>query len=152
MIMMRSIAEMMRDTGDYQFDIYRIMREHVGSDWEKFNPFTNVMVLSNLRHRPSRSHIIAFQWLHYMVLKLLQSKDLKPPSSRVVQATAERECYNSLMEVEKLLAKCVCEVPVRKKGKGKGRGKTQVPTSVGFSCAGAVVQYGVSKGWIVPTA
>jgi hypothetical protein len=52
MIMMRSMAEMMRDTGDYQFDIYRIMREHVGSDWEKFNPFTNVMVLSNLLHQP----------------------------------------------------------------------------------------------------
>lgn len=52
MIVMRSIAEMMHDTGDYQFDIYRIMREHVGSDWEKFNPFTNVMVLSNLLHQP----------------------------------------------------------------------------------------------------
>lgn len=87
-----------------------------------------------------------------MVLKLLQSKDLKPPSSRVAQATVERECYNSLLEMEKLLAKCVSEVPVRKKGKGKGRGKTQAPTSVRFSCAGAIVQYGVSKGWIVPTA
>lgn len=87
-----------------------------------------------------------------MVLKLLQSKDLKPPSSRVAQATVERECYNSLLEMEKLLAKCVSEVPVRKKGKGKGRGKTQAPTSVRFSCAGVIVQYGVSKGWIVPTA
>lgn len=51
MIMMRSIAEMTRETGDYQFDIYRIMREHVGHDWEKFNPFTNVMVFSNLLHQ-----------------------------------------------------------------------------------------------------
>lgn len=87
-----------------------------------------------------------------MVLKLLQSKDLKPPSSRAVQATAERACYNSLLEMEKQLAKCVSEAPVRKKGKGKGRGKTQAPTLVGFSCAGSIVQYGISMGWIVPTA
>ena len=48
MILIRSIAKMMRDTGDYQFDIYRIMKEYVGPNWASFNPFTNVMVLSDL--------------------------------------------------------------------------------------------------------
>jgi serine/threonine-protein kinase haspin len=30
--------------GDYQFDVYRIMREYNGGAWEDFNPLTNVMV------------------------------------------------------------------------------------------------------------
>lgn len=30
--------------GDYQFDIYRIMRAHNGGRWENFDPLTNVMV------------------------------------------------------------------------------------------------------------
>ena len=30
--------------GDYQFDIYRTMREYNGGAWEDFNPLTNVMV------------------------------------------------------------------------------------------------------------
>jgi hypothetical protein len=35
--------------GDYQFDIYRIMREHNGGEWEGYRPLTNVMVsLSNI--------------------------------------------------------------------------------------------------------
>ncbi|KAF8351644.1 hypothetical protein F5887DRAFT_1269216 [Amanita rubescens] len=114
--------EVFMGEGDYQFDIYRIMRDHVGSRWERFNPLTNVM------------------WLHYIALKLLHSKDLKPPG-----------VTGSLSELEKLLAKCVSEVRARKKAVkkkiGKGRG------GVGFfSCAADVVRYGVSKGWIMPTA
>lgn len=31
-------------TGDYQFDVYRLMREHTSGNWEAFHPFTNVMV------------------------------------------------------------------------------------------------------------
>ncbi|KAF8698888.1 hypothetical protein AX14_001082 [Amanita brunnescens Koide BX004] len=129
--------EIFMGEGDYQFDVYRMMREHVGSDWEKFSPFTNVM------------------WLHYLVRKLLWSKDLKPPGSRAVQEMAtvfsENECYRSLLEMEQLLSECV-SAGARKKGKGKGQGKFQAPTSVGFSCAGTVVQYGVLKGWVMPTA
>jgi len=30
--------------GDYQFDVYRIMREHTQDAWEEFKPLTNVMV------------------------------------------------------------------------------------------------------------
>jgi len=30
--------------GDYQFDIYRMMRDHSGGSWEEYRPLTNVMV------------------------------------------------------------------------------------------------------------
>ena len=38
--------------GDYQFDIYRMMRSHNKEDWETFNPKTNIF------------------WLHYMLDKM----------------------------------------------------------------------------------
>jgi len=30
--------------GDYQFDVYRMMKNYNGDSWEKYQPFTNVMV------------------------------------------------------------------------------------------------------------
>ena len=30
--------------GDYQFDVYRMMRKHNGDRWNEFRPLTNVMV------------------------------------------------------------------------------------------------------------
>ncbi|KAF8622109.1 hypothetical protein AX15_007244 [Amanita polypyramis BW_CC] len=135
-------GEIFMGEGDYQFDIYRTMRDHVGIRWESFHPLTNVM------------------WLHYLVLKLLQSKHLKPPSHRSSQTLTttftEKECYNSLLEIENLLAKCVSDVHSNKKAikKAKGRRKTQAPVCPppGVSCAGQVIQYGVTKGWIMPIA
>lgn len=35
--------EIFEGEGDYQFDIYRLMREHHGRDWSRFRPLTNVM-------------------------------------------------------------------------------------------------------------
>ncbi len=32
------------ELGDYQFDIYRMMRDQNGGDWESFKPLSNVMV------------------------------------------------------------------------------------------------------------
>src|SRR6266550_1238567 len=150
-------------TGDYQFDIYRIMKDHVGSRWEGFNPLTNVMVLPEFILSINVSSHFFLQWLHYIALKLLHSKDLKPPGGAcVVQTTgavfSEKESHRSLSELEKLLAACVSEVRERKKAvkkkSGKGRGIGIQPTSAGgfFSCAADVVRYGVSKGWIMPTA
>ena len=37
--------EIFEGEGDYQFDVYRIMKEVNGGDWEGFMPLTNVMVL-----------------------------------------------------------------------------------------------------------
>jgi len=36
--------EVFEGEGDYQFDIYRMMRDHNGGSWEEYRPLTNVMV------------------------------------------------------------------------------------------------------------
>ena len=42
--------EVFEGEGDYQFDVYRMMRTHNGDAWAEFRPLTNVMVsLSHLR-------------------------------------------------------------------------------------------------------
>ncbi|XP_067656561.1 uncharacterized protein [Haliotis asinina] len=46
-------------TGDYQFDIYRNMKEENKNEWEPFNPHSNIL------------------WLHYLVDKLLKQKRYK---------------------------------------------------------------------------
>ncbi|XP_023243936.1 serine/threonine-protein kinase haspin-like [Centruroides sculpturatus] len=42
--------------GDYQFDIYRLMKENNGNKWDTFSPYSNVL------------------WLHYLLEKLLKEK------------------------------------------------------------------------------
>ncbi|XP_073326586.1 uncharacterized protein haspin [Pagrus major] len=42
--------------GDYQFDIYRLMRQENGNNWTEYHPHTNVL------------------WLHYLCSKLLSMK------------------------------------------------------------------------------
>ncbi|KAM6496068.1 hypothetical protein JOM56_008774 [Amanita muscaria] len=131
--------EVFMGEGDYQFDVYRLMKQHAAPHWASFNPLTNVM------------------WLHYLVLKLLQSKRLRPPTARAGHAATttftERVCYRCLVEMEGLLATCISGVRQSKKpSKGQGRRKTHAPALVpsGFNCAGDVVHYGVEKGWIMP--
>lgn len=36
--------EIFEGEGEYQYDVYRMMREHNKNEWAKFNPLTNVMV------------------------------------------------------------------------------------------------------------
>lgn len=36
--------EVFESEGDYQFDIYRMMRDHNGGSWKEYRPLTNVMV------------------------------------------------------------------------------------------------------------
>ncbi|KAG1783084.1 hypothetical protein EV702DRAFT_959390 [Suillus placidus] len=130
--------EIFEGEGDYQFDVYRMMKEYNGDSWEGYQPFTNVM------------------WLYYLTQKLLHSKRLKPPATRkkstaeptqVASLTGydEQECYDSLVEINKLLGDCIIAT---KKG-GKGRRKMCVPPS-GPRTAGEVVLYGVQKGWMKP--
>ncbi|VDP81010.1 unnamed protein product [Echinostoma caproni] len=54
--------------GDYQFDVYRLMRKHNRNQWKKFTPMTNVM------------------WLNYLVKKLcsVDSDDHYPQDPRHV--------------------------------------------------------------------
>ncbi|KDQ64363.1 hypothetical protein JAAARDRAFT_27985 [Jaapia argillacea MUCL 33604] len=133
--------EVFEGEGDYQFDVYRMMRNYIGKGWTEFKPLTNVM------------------WLHYLALKLLHSKRLRPPSTSrkstvavVSTAFTERECYECLVEMEKVLDKCVSgfkKIPVPP----RGRRKTQAPTSKpllidGPESAMDVVKFAVKKGWI----
>ncbi|XP_056224377.1 uncharacterized protein haspin [Seriola aureovittata] len=48
--------ELFLGQGDYQFDIYRLMRQENGNNWNDFHPHTNVL------------------WLHYLCSKLLSMK------------------------------------------------------------------------------
>ncbi|KAM9769567.1 uncharacterized protein haspin [Menidia menidia] len=48
--------ELFMGQGDYQFDIYRLMRQENGNNWNNYHPHTNVL------------------WLHYLCSKLLSMK------------------------------------------------------------------------------
>ncbi|KAH7911578.1 hypothetical protein BJ138DRAFT_1125955 [Hygrophoropsis aurantiaca] len=141
--------EIFEGEGDYQFDVYRMMRAYNGDSWEEYRPLTNVM------------------WLHYLVQKLLHSKRLKPPSvssksaalasSKRASVSAagydERECYECLVEMERVLKETV-DVAMVKVKPGKGRRRTVMPAAglkpahAGLGTAGAVVGYGALRGWM----
>ncbi|XP_030768281.1 uncharacterized protein LOC115891840 [Sitophilus oryzae] len=51
--------------GDYQFEIYRLMRNKNNNDWERFEPYTNVL------------------WLHYIVKKAIKELRYKNTKTKV---------------------------------------------------------------------
>lgn len=57
-------ADLFSATGDYQFEIYRLMRSHLANVWDVFTPYTNVL------------------WLHYIVDKLIDGARYKCPKTR----------------------------------------------------------------------
>ncbi|KAI6035053.1 hypothetical protein F5J12DRAFT_790723 [Pisolithus orientalis] len=121
--------------GDYQYDIYRMMVKLNRGGWDRYQPFTNVM------------------WLHYLVLKLLYSKRLRPPGTRkkavgegrIESPTGydEQECYDCLVEVERLLGQ---HINLKFKVQ-KGSRKTVAPLTNPES-AQDVVAYAEQRGWI----
>ncbi|KAA1466590.1 hypothetical protein DENSPDRAFT_811728 [Dentipellis sp. KUC8613] len=131
--------EIFEGEGDYQFDVYRLMRNCNGNEWEKFNPLTNVL------------------WLHYLALKLLYSKRLRPPAVRksagpvLNSGFTERECYECLKEMEKFLAASVKPI---KKPPQKARRKTQASTKAVDAGtpqnATDVVDFGITRRWVDP--
>ncbi|XP_066574179.1 uncharacterized protein haspin isoform X2 [Amia ocellicauda] len=70
-----SDEELFMGSGDYQFDIYRKMREENNNSWAEFHPHSNVL------------------WLHYLSDKLLnmsyKTKGLTRPMSRLRQSIAD---------------------------------------------------------------
>ncbi|XP_068178237.1 serine-rich adhesin for platelets [Antennarius striatus] len=62
--------ELFMGHGDYQFDIYRLMRQENGNDWSEYHPHTNVL------------------WLHYLCSKLLSMK-YRQPGGRAAKDTRE---------------------------------------------------------------
>ncbi|KAK0468491.1 uncharacterized protein EV420DRAFT_1758640 [Desarmillaria tabescens] len=133
--------EIFQGEGDYQFDVYRMMRDQNNGKWEPFLPLTNVM------------------WLHYLLVKLLRFKGIKPPVRRsqavspASNTLTERECYECLIDLEQWLGQCLTTAAARVKP-AKSRRKTVVPdkseSSLNPVCAGEVVEYGIKKAWIKP--
>ena len=69
----------------------------------------------------------------------------------------ERDCYDSLIDIEDWLWRCITEAVPRVIQKSRGKGRTNktiavVPTALTSTmmCAGQVVIYGVKRGWIRP--
>ncbi|CAJ0844696.1 7448_t:CDS:2, partial [Entrophospora sp. SA101] len=81
--------------GDYQYDIYRMMRKETNGDWKSFNSKTNVF------------------WLHYLSDKLLKEKNLPIPTrnnnqykyynsvNKFHNSVLKRNSYKSAMEIMK---------------------------------------------------
>ncbi|KAG0225638.1 hypothetical protein BGX31_007574 [Mortierella sp. GBA43] len=75
--------------GDYQFDIYRIMRKQINRHWAASCPRTNLF------------------WLHYIADKLLTEKKLKKPTKRL-QASITKDdviecwCYERVLAVSRM--------------------------------------------------
>lgn len=111
--------------GNYQFDVYRFMRNHLSSglvdpseewiDWNVYAPRTNVF------------------WLHYLTNMLLTEKKIPRPAARGRNAAteAQKKCYKGLEAIARTLD------PRRKKF-----GKDHVD----LGSAGEVVEWAVEQG------
>lgn len=99
------------------------------------------------------------QWLHYLVLKLLHSKRLRPPTVRKTTTSSsissstftERECYDSLVEMEVVLRTAVQIAKKPAKAK-QGRPRKTVAVGVGGGTgpksAEEVLEVGSARGWV----
>ena len=68
--------------GDYQFDVYRLMRLHNGDEWEEFRPLTNVMVsvFHSLQYR-RRGLMSCCQFVLYSGCTISRSNCCNPNAS-----------------------------------------------------------------------
>lgn len=67
--------ELFMGQGDYQFEIYRIMRRENGNNWTSYNPHTNVL------------------WLHYLCSKLLFMKYCGSGGKHAKAVREELTCF-----------------------------------------------------------
>ncbi|GBP90728.1 hypothetical protein EVAR_96934_1 [Eumeta japonica] len=51
--------------GDYQFDVYRLMKKKLGNEWKNFEPYTNTL------------------WLHYIVEKMTTAVHYKRTNTKI---------------------------------------------------------------------
>jgi serine/threonine-protein kinase haspin len=151
--------EIFSGSGDYQYDIYRMMRQHNGNNWEKYKPLTNIMVSERPAFSAIKPFSLSSQWLHYLVDKLLNNKGLRAPSGRaaptddpllLTSAQAERRAYACLREVDTLLSSSIAPLARAVKVKSLKKRKDVVARGVGtrFGCASELLGYGVKQGWI----
>lgn len=150
-----------------QWDVYRALRDVVGSDWAAYKPITNVMVCE-LRIKVAEPDE---QWLRYILQYLLHSKSiLKPrmpkiesrmPSSPVrtrriplTKRTEGKEAFDAraieawemLNRMEGLLDKALDgQAAVKTKPR---RGAKLGDIEPVFASAASVLQYGKNMGWV----
>ncbi|CAG8556394.1 10789_t:CDS:2 [Ambispora gerdemannii] len=68
--------------GDYQYEIYRMMREETKGNWQSFCPKTNVF------------------WLHYLADKILNSLELeKPQKNAKPEIMSQMPYYNAIQSL-----------------------------------------------------
>ncbi|KAL5527506.1 hypothetical protein ACEPAG_6307 [Sanghuangporus baumii] len=143
--------EIFEGKGDYQYDIYRMMRKHSKEDWSSFRPFTNVM------------------WIHYLADKLINYKHLRVPSRTIpkhnrnnIQGGAQlaimegdRRAYECLIEMERVLGLSVATIA---RSVGAKTHRTSKDAGVAYvvekdvkemKSAGDVLRFGKEKGWIM---
>ncbi|KZO98100.1 hypothetical protein CALVIDRAFT_562490 [Calocera viscosa TUFC12733] len=121
--------EVFEGQGDYQYDIYRMMRNHNGDKWDDYRPVTNLM------------------WLHYLTVKLLKHKGLRKPLRAKGQAAAafdrEMRCYNALCETEELL-----RAVVQSYSRPQAAGKRRAIRGPQWQCGGDLCAWGREQQWI----
>ncbi|CAE7181870.1 unnamed protein product [Rhizoctonia solani] len=143
-------SEIFEGEGDYQFDVYRMMKAHCLGDepedanrWEDFRPLTNVM------------------WLHYLARQLLRAKGLRKPDSitsryhTVDDVEAEIRAFSCLVEVEKALAASIVRAggPAVSKAGGSAllkAAKSADKAGPKLAAAQSVVRWGAEKRWVQP--
>ena len=77
--------EVFEGEGDYQFDIYRMMRDHNGDSWKEYRPLTNVMVST-----PLLPAWVRIDWVDVLVASLpLAQVDFFKGTTRSPCATEE---------------------------------------------------------------
>ena len=65
-------TDLFKSEGDYQFEVYRMMKVHTGDDWKGFHPKTNVM------------------WLHYLLDKLTSEVFYKNKKSKTHRSSLSK--------------------------------------------------------------
>merc|ERR1712080_172751 len=74
--------ELFTGKGDYQFDVYRLMRKKLKKKWDAYEPFTNVLWLHytldkmerecKYRSKHSKHHLLGLQNIHQWKRKILK--------------------------------------------------------------------------------
>ncbi|XP_039147321.1 serine/threonine-protein kinase haspin homolog isoform X3 [Drosophila simulans] len=72
--------ELFQATGDYQYDVYRMMRNEVKNNWSSFSPKTNII------------------WLSYVIVKILDSVKYKSINTKV-----HRMYINKIKELQNII-------------------------------------------------
>ncbi|KAG8240421.1 hypothetical protein J437_LFUL003135, partial [Ladona fulva] len=57
--------DIFESTGEYQFEIYRLMKKHTENIWSKYTPYTNIL------------------WLHYLVLQMCAAVKYRNKTSKI---------------------------------------------------------------------